>query len=85
MKLLSQLLERFSQSLSKDIVTKEIIGQIILEKTKVNLKKENFNLKGGVLEIFAFAIAKSEIALKEEIIKDELRARQIFVSRIFYK
>ena len=61
-------------------------GNVVLERTKVSLKPESFILKDGVLEIDASAVAKNEIRLKEDLIKDELKGvHNLSISRIFYK
>ncbi|MDO8565534.1 MAG: hypothetical protein Q7R67_02865 [bacterium] len=83
---LSKLLERFSKILNRDASTKEAIASVIAERTKVSLKPEDFTLKDGVLEVNASAVAKNEIRLKEEMIKDELKnIHRLSISKIFYK
>ena len=86
MKNLFSLLERFSKSLNKDVLAKENIIKIILERARVNLTPENITLKDGVLEIIASPVFKNEINLKESAILSELKERyNISVSRILYK
>ena len=86
MKKLNEILERFSRILNRDAYTKEAIAKVVLERTKVSLKPESFILKDGVLEIDASAVAKNEIRLKEDLIKDELKGvHNLSISRIFYK
>lgn len=86
MRNLFSLLERFSKSLNKDTFTKETVAKVILDKTRVNLPLENISLKDGVLELNTGATAKSEINLKEEFIKTELKeALGVSISRILYK
>ena len=86
MKNLSKLLERFSNILNKNTDTKNTIIRIIKEKTNIELKSNQINLKEGVLEINAGASAKNEIKLKEESIKTELKERfHINITRILYK
>ncbi len=86
MKNLLSLLERFSRILNKDVFIKESIAKVIEGKTKISLTPDNFLLKEGVLEINSSPVAKNEIRLKEDIIKDELReVHHIFISKIFYK
>ena len=83
MKNLKSLLERFSKALNRDNVTKELIKEVVLDQTKINLK--NFNYKDGVLTIEAGAAAKNEIGLKEEKIKNELLRNNLRIQRIIYK
>lgn len=86
MKDLFKLLERFTKSLSKDVLAKEAVLQTILEHTRAKISIENISLKEGVLEINASPVVKNEINLKETAILSELKERhRISVSRIFYK
>lgn len=85
MKNLLSLLERFSNSLNRDKDRKEIIAQIIKDKTQASIPADNISLNNGVLEITAGATLKNEISLKDALIKDALRERKVFVSRILYK
>lgn len=85
MKNLINLLERFSQSLNKDILTKEAIALVIKEVTKVELSTENISLKNGVLELSTSNVGKNEIALKEDLVRNILKAKGIHITRILYK
>ncbi|OHA92322.1 MAG: hypothetical protein A3J09_02495 [Candidatus Zambryskibacteria bacterium RIFCSPLOWO2_02_FULL_51_21] len=80
MKNLSKLLERFSNILNKDTETKNTIIRIIKDKTNIELKSNQINLKNGVLEVEASPVVKNEIRLKEDLLKQELK-----ISRILYK
>ena len=83
---LSKLLERFSKILKRDASTKEAIAKVIRDRTRVSLKPEDFTLKDGVLEVNASAVAKNEIRLKEDSIKNELKSsHNLSISKIFYK
>ena len=79
MKILTDLLERFSQSLNKDRLIRENILRVIKEKT--GTVPENINLKEGILEVSARPALRNEIKLKEIQILNELKN----VSRIIYK
>ena len=85
MKNLLELLGRFSKSLNKDTFTKEVISQIIKDRTRVELSPQNLLIKNGVLHIEATSTAKNEISLKAEEIINDLRTQKIPVSRILYK
>lgn len=86
MKNIFTLLERFTKILDKDRLLKESIINTIQERTRVSLSPEKINLKEGVLEINASSVAKNEIRLKEDSIKDQLKeAYNITISRILYK
>jgi hypothetical protein len=86
MKNLLALLERFSKNLNKDVLVKEQIVGVIKERTRVTLSPENLHLKDGVLEINTSSVGKSEINLKEESLKSELRETyKINISRVLYK
>ena len=82
---LLDLLDRFSKSLNKDLLIKELIIKIIKEKTKVSLNPDNLSLKDGVLQINSSSTAKNEISLKELYIKENLASKKIFISRFLYK
>ena len=83
---LKSLLERFTNSLNKDEITRGAVREAVLVSTGVKLSLENITLKDGVLTISAGAAAKNEIRLKEEAIKQELKAlHQVNISRIIYK
>ncbi|MBI2086774.1 MAG: hypothetical protein HYT69_01220 [Candidatus Zambryskibacteria bacterium] len=86
MKNLFNLLERFSKVLNKETLAKETIVKIVQEKAKVKLLPKQIFFKDGILEINSGAAAKSEINLKEEQIKTELKERhKIFISRVIYR
>ena len=85
MKNLFELLERFSKSLNQDQFTKDTIIATIENQTKIKLSPEKVSLKEGVLEIVATPVVKSEIALREQDLKQDLKSKNIFVSRILYK
>ena len=85
MKSLLNLLERFSKSLNKDQLTKEIVIKVVRDKTRVTLHPEEINLKDGVLEISTTPTAKNELSLKENSIRNELKAQGINFSRVLYK
>ncbi|MEK7176174.1 MAG: hypothetical protein AAB695_02240 [Patescibacteria group bacterium] len=80
MKNLLELLDRFSKVLNKNTETKNTIIRIIKEKTNIELKSNQINLKNDVLEIESSPTIKNEIKLKEDFLKQELK-----VSRILYK
>ena len=82
---LRSLLERFRESLDKDSLTREVIQEAIRDKTKIEIKKGDLNLKNGILEITTTAAAKNEIVLKESYIKSALIERGIKISRIYFK
>lgn len=83
---LTKLLERFTKSLSDDSHTKSVVIDVIENYTRVRVQPENINLKDGVLEISTTPIIKSEISLKENMIKTDLKERyKIYFSRIIYK
>lgn len=73
MKNLLNLLERFSNSLNKDTLTKEIITRTLKEEVGIQIDPEKISLKEGVLSIEASPIVKNEINLKEEILKNKLK------------
>ena len=79
MKILTDLLERFFQSLNKDRLIRENILRVIKEKT--GTVPEKINLKEGILEVSARPALRNEIKLKEAQILNELKN----VSRIIYK
>ena len=79
MKILTDLLERFSKSLNKDVVLKENIIKVIKDKTGVT--PEIIQIKNGIAEISGSAVAKNEIKLKEEQILKELGS----ISKINYR
>lgn len=85
MKDLLNLLNKFRNSLNSDTTTKEAIQEVLKDKVRVNIKKENIFLKNGVLELVASPTMKSEIALKEEQVRNILKMRGIIISRIIYK
>ncbi len=86
MKDFSSLLERFSKILNRDTYTKESIIAVINKQTKITLGKENVDLREGVLQLTTTPIAKSEINLKSEAIRSELKeVYQITVTRFLYK
>ena len=80
MKGLDSLLNRISNILNKEELRKKSILDVIREKTKITLNPEQIFLKNGVLEIEASPVAKNEIKLKEDFLKQELK-----ISRILYK
>lgn len=83
---LNSLLERFAKILNKDSLIKEAIANTIKERARVILDPSQINLKEGVLEITAGPVAKNELRLKEDSIKEELReSRKIVITRILYK
>lgn len=82
MRNLSDLLNRFSHSLKKDSLAKERVREVLLRHTGVMIKEDQIYIKDGVLELDLPPVAKSEIMLKEEAIRDELKG---LVGRILYR
>jgi hypothetical protein len=82
---LSNLLERFYKSLKGDERRKERIQEIILKHTGGRVDVSQILYKEGVLEIEASAVLKNEIRIKEKIVRDELQASSMPVTRILYK
>ncbi len=86
MKNLLSLLERFSESLHKDVRIKERIVSVVHEKTRIRLPEESISFKEGVLEIRTSPLVTSEILLKQEVVINELKERyNVRVSRILFK
>ncbi len=86
MRNIQDLLKRFASSLDKDLESKQAVINTIKERTNITLKIEDLNLKNGVLEINASPMVKSEINLKEEAIKNELKSSyNVQVNRLLYK
>ena len=85
MRNLSFLLEKFSNSLNKNVFVKETIIKIIENKTLVKLKSKDINLRDGVLEIIASAVAKNEIKLKEPLILNEFKTGGIPVVKLVFR
>lgn len=85
MRNLSSLLNRLTRALDKDSFTKESVIDVVTNLTGAKLTKEDIRIKEGVLEIQTTPGAKNEIRMKEERIKDELRSREVFITRILYK
>mgnify|MGYP001591071573 CR=1 FL=1 len=86
MRNISDLLKRFTNSLNKDSIARQAVGEVVFSITHVNLSPENISLKDGILSITAGAAAKNEMRLKEDAILDTLKGRySIRVSRVIYK
>jgi len=85
MKNLKNLLERFSNSLNKDSIIRETISEVVFTKARVRLLEGATTFKDGVLTITTTQTAKSELRLKEEVIKRSLIERGVKVSRISYR
>ena len=79
MKILTELLERFSKALNKNTLLKEEVQSVI--KAKTGKTPESINIKDGVLEIVGTPALKNEIMLKETQILTELKG----ISKILYK
>ena len=85
MRNLRALLERFSKNLNRTSLFKEHIINTVEKLTRARLSPEQINLREGILEINAGGAVKSEICLKEDQIKSELRSLGVYVGRILYK
>ena len=86
MRNLSSLLERVSRALNRDRFAKEAIISVVHKYTKAVIPEANLTLKEGVLEILASPATKNEIAIKEKLIRDELReVYRVFVTRFLFK
>ena len=85
MKNLRNLLERFSNSLNKDVIQKETVISTVHNIARVKLTEDNISIKNGVLEITTGAAAKNEIVLKEDAILGELRSRGVNITRFLFK
>jgi hypothetical protein len=86
MKDFSSLLERFSKILNKDAHTKGAIIEVIKKYTQISLGKENIELNEGVLQLNTTPIVKSEINLKSDLIRSELKeVYNLSVTRFLYK
>lgn len=86
MKNLSDLLNKFTQSLNRDSLIKKKVIEAVKNKTNITLPEEVVSVKNGVLEINSSPSIHSEIRLKEEAILQELReTTAINFSRVLYK
>jgi hypothetical protein len=86
MRNISDLLKRFTNSLNKDEIARQAVGEVVFSITHITVPPEQISLKDGILSIMASAAAKSEMRLKEEAILDALKGRyNIRVSRVIYK
>ena len=86
MKNLEALLKRFTNSLNKDNIAREAVGDVVFSIVRVKLSPPSISLKEGVLSIQAGAAAKNEMKLKEDEICEALEnLHNIHVSRIIFK
>lgn len=85
MKNISSLLGRFFKSVGRDILSREIILEVIKSETRIGLTPDDIGLKEGVLEIRTTSLKQNEIRLKEKTILEILKERDVLVTRIFYK
>ncbi len=85
MKNISSLLDRFFKSVGRDILSREIILEVIKNETRIGLTPDDIGLKEGVLEIKTTSLKQNEIRLKEKLLLEILKDRNVLVTRIFYK
>jgi hypothetical protein len=85
MKTLSNLLERFSRSLGKDVVAKEAVIVCIKELCGFDISPEDISIKDGALRIKASPSKKNEINIHEAQILSGVRERTgQKISKILY-
>jgi hypothetical protein len=86
MKDLFKLLERFTNSLNKDEVTRQMVATVISDRIGVPFNPENVSIKNGVLQLSSSPALNNEIRLKEDSIRQELKeTRNINILRVLYK
>jgi len=86
MKNLTALLERLTKVLNKDEILKSSVIDAIKNKAHISLASDKILIREGILEIEASPAVKSEIRLKEELIRSELKeVYNVNIVRVLYK
>ena len=75
MKTISSLLERFSRSLGKDVLAKNVVIACIKEFCGFEISPDDISIKDGTLRIKTTPAKKSEINLNETKILNAVRER----------
>ncbi|MBX4195782.1 hypothetical protein KW796_02415 [Candidatus Parcubacteria bacterium] len=85
MKGLGSLLDRFKDSLDKDIASREMIAECIKEAAGLDIRLEDISIKNDTLRIRTSPVKRSEINLHEaEILKLSALKTKLNLKRITY-
>lgn len=75
---INDYLKKFSKTIGEVSSSKEFVIEVIKKTTKATLKKDDIEIKEGVLFLKTKPIIRAEIALKKQAILELLKERGIF-------